>query len=160
MPQTYLSETIHAVQGKAPVADFFNGDPESDLVSLKDYSQVTFILSIGVGATGTATLTVNASQDNAGAGAVAIPFKYRRVANTATSDVETTLTDADAAGFTTTAGSNQVYIVEVDASALPEGNPFASLQCTEAVDSPVVASLVCLLSGARYKSDTHLTAIA
>lgn len=156
----YQSEKLHAVVALAPSADIFDTTQTTDWIALKNYRSAMFILTTGVGATGTATAVAKMASDASGTGATAIPFKYRRVANHASSDVETELTDATASGFTTTAGSNQQYYIEVNADELDADKPFVAVTFTEVVNSPVLGSCVCLLGEARYPGSVHLTAIA
>ena len=98
--------------------------------------------------------------DAAGAGAVAIPFKHSRVADTTSSDLPGDLADATATGFATTAGSNQLYILEIDSRQCPEDKPFVAVKSVELVDSPLDAAILGILHGARYAGDDMLTGIA
>jgi hypothetical protein len=45
----------------------------------------------------------------------AVPFHYKAITST---DIEGAYTAATTAGFTTTAGSSQLYIIEVDAEVM------------------------------------------
>lgn len=156
----YLSEQIHVVQALAPDADRFNANPQTDYISLKNYGTISFVLAIGAGATGTATITAQMAEAAAGTGATDIPFKYRRVAATGTSDVEGAMTDATDAGFTTTAGADQLYIIEVEAQELDSDSPFVALTLTEVANDPVDAGVLAILGEPRYPGSTHITAIA
>ena len=75
-------------------------------------------------------------------------------------DTAGTLTKATTAGFTTTAGSNESYLIEVDARDCPAGKPWVNLQAVEVVDSPVIGSIEIVLEDANYYGDTIPTAIA
>lgn len=156
----YLSEKLHMVTAIAPNADLYDTAQTTDYISLKNYNSIMFVIQQGIGATGTATITVAMASDASGTGATNIPFKYRRVSNTATSDVEGAMTDATASGFTTTAGSNQIYLVEVNAEELDDGKPFVALTATEVVNSPVAGAILAVMGEARFAGSTHLTAIA
>lgn len=126
-----FTEEIHTVIGIAPVANAFAGTVHSQAVNTAKYRKVAFEYYKGVGATGTATLTLEACTDATGAGATAIPFYYRSYA-TASTDVPTiTPTLATSAGFTTTAGSNQIYVLEVNSAALLNiGNTYNYIRLT------------------------------
>jgi hypothetical protein len=156
----YQSQLIHVVTAIAPNADLFDTAQTTDWLTMKNYDSLMFVIQIGVGATGTATITVKMASDSSGTGATAIPFSYRRVSATGTSDVEGALTDATSAGFTTTAGSNQVYIVEVNSEELDASKPFVALTATEVVNSPVAGAILAIMGEPRYPGSTHLTAIA
>lgn len=156
----YQSENLHAVVVKAPNADIFDTVQSTTRINLKNYRSALFALLMGVGATGTATITVTQAQDSSGTGAVAMPFSYRRVADITASDVEGTRTDATASGFTTTAGSNQLYEIEVNAEELDADKPWVQVVMTEVVNSPVLGSVLAILGEPRYPGSTHLTALA
>lgn len=140
-----------------PDADRYNTSPASDVVNMKLYSHVTFLLTEGAGVTGTAVLTVEECTAAAGTGNTAIPFRYR-VASTP--DTWGAVTAATTAGFETTAGANRQYAIEVDAAELSDGYPYVRVQVTESGNAPVDASMIAILSKARYPQavlDTSLT---
>jgi hypothetical protein len=119
----------------------------------------------GVGATGTATITVLAGSDAVTAGTVgptastAIPFHYKAITST---DIEGAYTAATLSGFTTTAGSSQLYIIEVDIEAvgsLTAGYQYIYLKFAEVVNSPVLGGVIAMCHGARYAQDIPATAV-
>lgn len=152
-----LSERLKIVLGLAPVADAFAGTVTSDVVALKKYGRALFGVLKGVGATGTSTLTVQASAASDGSSPAAIPFKYRRVAS---GDTAGDVTQATASGFVTTAGSTEMYLIEVAAEDCPSGKPWVHVKAVESVDSPVVGAIVGILGDPRYGGDDLPTAIA
>lgn len=152
-----ISENVKIIKGLDPVADAFAGTVYSDSVSMAKYDRAAFVVYKGVGATGTSTLTVEASSDASRTGATAIPFKYRRVAS---GDTAGDVTSASASGFATTAGSSEMYIIEVESSDCLSGKPWLSLKAVEVVDSPVAGGILVLASGAKYAGDDLPTAIA
>src|SRR3990167_4110760 len=103
-----LAQKVHFVIGLNAVADAFAGTVYSDVVNVENYSKVVFLVHHGVGATGTSTFTVLAGDDTADppTNSTAIPFRYKVMSTT---DTEGALTIAAAAGFLSTAGSNQIY---------------------------------------------------
>ncbi len=149
MSRGIFSERNFINVGLAPVADALAGTVSSDIVNTKLYDHVTFILNRGVGATGTSTLTVEACSDNSGTGAEAIPFKSREGSNDGVALGD--LTQRTTAGYTTAAGSNQIDVIEVEAADAVDGKPFVRLTAVEVVDSPIVASIMTLLSDASYE---------
>lgn len=143
-----LTENQHIVNAIAPDADVFSGTVGSDVIDVKNFSHVTFLVQKGVGATGTQTLTVLACDDTTPTTTSAIPFKYRACTS---GDTFGALTDATTAGFATTAGSNQMYAIEVDISELGDtGYNYLQLNSVEVVDSPVDGGVLAILSGPRY----------
>lgn len=151
-----LTEHLHFVPVLAAAADRFAANPVSTYVKLAEYGHVAFLVAEGAGGTGTAVLTVLAASDNSGTGAEAIAFKYRIMS---TIDTMGALQDAAAAGVTPAAGANKMTVIEVDAIDLPRDKPFVAVQATEAVDSPVAASIMAVLSDARYAESVMPTAL-
>lgn len=146
MVQTELMAPFTVLQ---PVADAYAADPATDIVNLQYYRRALFLIIEAAGGTGTATVEVEACTDNAGSDNEAIAYKYRVI-----SDGDWgTLTDATAAGFTTTAGANKLIAIEVDAADLPDTKPYVRLQLTEVVDDPCLAGVLCILSEPRYAQD-------
>jgi hypothetical protein len=152
-----LSQQVHFVPLIRPVADFLSGTVVSDEINMSNAHAVQFVLYWGVGTTGTTTVTVEAADDTSSTNTTAIPFKYRR--NSAT-DVFGALTAATTAGFTTTAGSNQTYIIEVDANEMGDtGYKYVRLKCVESANDPVLGGLHALvqIAAPRAVTSTVLT---
>jgi hypothetical protein len=154
-----LSQHVHWVKGIDPIADFNDGTKYSDVVNCKNYRYVTFLYHKGVGTTGTSTITVLAGDDAADppTTSTAIPFRYKAITS---GDTEGALTDATTSGFTTTAGSSQIYIIEVDTEELGDtGYKYLCLKMVEVVNSPVVGAVGIIMHGGRYQQDIPATAI-
>lgn len=152
-----LIQNTHVVNGLAPVADAFSTTVYSDIVNLSKYGKATFILYKGVGTTGTSTLTVEASDDVSGSNVSAVPFVYRAITS---GDTPGATTVAAAAGFATTAGSNHIYIVEIDCEALSaSGYKYARLKCVEVADAAVLGGILIVMSNPRYAQDVTASAI-
>ena len=154
-----LAQKVHFAVGLNAVADAFSGTVYSDVVNAKNYSKVIFLVHHGVGATGTSTFTVLAGDDAADppTNSTAIPFKYKAMT---TSDTEGAYTQATASGFASTAGSNQIYWIEVDCEELGDtGYKYVCLKCVEGVDSPRLGGIITLLVGGRYQQDVPATAL-
>lgn len=147
----------HIVKGLDAVANAFAGTVQSDIVNMKEYAVARFILHKGVGATGTSTLTVQSCDNAAGDNPVAVPFKYQKY--TGADDLPGDVTSAAAAGFNTTAGSSQLYVIEVDSQSLG-AKSWVYLKAVEVVASAVLGGIVIELVGPRYATDIPNTAIA
>lgn len=143
-----MAENNYIVTVLAPDADRYNSDPATDIVSLENYDEVTFVISEGAGGTGTAVVTVEKCTDNAGTGATAIAFKYKQ--NTTLGTISTSWTDATASGFTTTAGANKDVYVRVKSEDVSSGGPWVRVQLTESADDPCDAAVYAILSNPRY----------
>ena len=132
----------------APAADRYNTNPATAGVSMRSFRNAVFLINEGAGGTGTATVTVEGCSAANGTGAEAIPFKYRQSTGSGATLGE--LTQAAAAGFTTTAGANKVIAIEVDSDDLPPNKPYVRLQLTEVANDPVAAGVTCVLLNPRY----------
>jgi hypothetical protein len=153
-----FTQSNHLVKGLDPAADAFAGTVASDVVNMKGHGHVSFIVYKGVGTTGTSTITVEACSDVTPTTTSAIPFTYRAYTS---NDTPGALTAATASGFATTAGSSQVYVIEVDNKALADsGYNYVRLKAVEVVDSPVIGAILIVLSQPRYGQDVQASAIA
>lgn len=143
-----LLSTRHVVKGLDPVADAFSGTVGSDVVDITGHQSVTFIVYKGVGATGTSTITVEACDDATPSNTTAVPFYYKAITS---NDTQGAMTAAAAAGFTTTAGSSQIYVIECDEQELASaGYKYVRLKAVEVVDSPVLGGIVIALNNPKY----------
>lgn len=150
------NEQIHIVNALAPDADALAGTKTSDVINMKNFGHCEFVVQKGEGTTGTSTITVLACDDATPSTTSAIAFKYRACTS---GDTFTALTAATTAGFTTTAGSNQMYRIEVDANDLPDGYPYLQLKLVEAADGAVDAGVLAILTEPRYAQSINATAI-
>jgi hypothetical protein len=109
---------------------------------------VLFVIYKGVGATGTSTITVLACDDVTPTNSTAVAFMYR---SCTTGDTWGAWTQATTTGFTTTAGSSQLYQVYVPQSELAtETYGYAQLQAVEVVDSPVLGGILGIVTDLKY----------
>lgn len=146
-----------AVKGIDPVADAFAGTASTDIVSMRNNHLVEFIIYKGVGTTGTSTITVEACDDVSASNTSAIPFWYQAITS---GDTPGAITAAAATGFTTTAGSSQIYRVWADARELASSEyEFVRLTATEVVNSPVLGGVLILLHESTDGRDVPATAI-
>lgn len=161
MSKERFFQNVHVVNAmptanEAAYEDLFAGNPSTEIVNLSNYDKATFIIQKAAGATGTAVITVESCDDVTPTTATAIAFDYW----TCTSgDTWSDMSAATTAGFTTTAGADQMYAIEVNASELSGTDKYVRLTATESVDSPVDGTITCILSGARFKSEVMKTAI-
>ena len=138
---------FHWVKGIDPIADAFAGTVETDIVECKGQG-VLFFRYDGVGTTGTSVVTAQACSTIGPAATTAVPFIYRI---STTADTWGDWTAATTTGFTTTAGSSQMYQVYVDAAHLAEtGYGYARAVFTEDEDSPVLGGVLIAVVNIRY----------
>jgi hypothetical protein len=153
-----LLQNMHFVKGLDPVADFGDTAQSSDVVNMSGHESVVFLIYKGVGTTGTSTITVEACDDVVPTTHTAIPFFYRKYIGS--DDVPAALVKATASGFNTTAGSSQLYAVEVrygDLAAL--GYKYVRLTMTEVVNSPVLGGVVIIMGNPRMPQDIPASVI-
>jgi len=157
-----MMHRLKFAKGIDPVADVFDNAtvPVSDVYSMRGHGRGLFVIYIGVGATGTQTLTVEACDDVVPTNTSAIAFWSREIL---TGDTESAITRRAAAGFSTTAGSGKIVLLEVDAKDLAaSGYGFVRMkQTAEPVNSPVLGGVLFIADGApgRYDEDINATII-
>lgn len=150
---------VHVLKAAVQAAnnDIFNGSPATPVIVMRNWAEATFMLEKGTGATGTATITVESCDTVVPGVATAVPFKYRKLV---TADTWGAWTDAAAAGFTTTAGADQAYEINIPADGLVQGDIGVRLKMTEVANDPVHGGLTCVLTGARYGQDIPDTVLS
>lgn len=142
-----ILDKLHFVKGIDPIADAFAGTVETDIVEVLGQG-VLFFRYDGVGTTGTSVVTVQACSTIGPAATTAVPFIYRI---STTGDTWGNWTAATTTGFTTTAGSSQMYQIYVDAAHLAEtGYGYARAVFTEAEDSEVLGGVLIAVVNLRY----------
>ena len=157
MPKELLMERMHFVNGLVPVADAFAGTAATDVVNMENFSHVTFVMQLGVGTTGTSTITVEACDDTTPTNTSAVAFYYREVT---TGDTTSAPTACASTGFTTTAGSNKLVIVECNDDMLSASEyGYVRMKMVEVANDPVLGGVLIILSGSRYAQSAQATAI-
>lgn len=132
-------DAIYFAKGLDPVADAFAGTVRSDVFDMSLFNKLIFIIHKGVGTTGVSTITVQAADDNSPSNETACPFKYKAVTST---DTQGAVTQATTSGFALTAGSSQIYAIEVDPQDLASaGYKYVCLKAVESTDSAVLAGI-------------------
>lgn len=143
-----LSESTHLVKGLDPVADAFSGTVYSDVVNMEGAAGVRFIIHVGVGATGTSTFTVQACDDTTPSNRTAVAFWYKEITS---GDTDAALTAATTSGFTSTAGSSKIIVIDVPASAIAStGYGYVQLKAVESVNDPVLGGILIEQYGLRF----------
>jgi hypothetical protein len=158
----------HIVQGIVPVADGFAGGVSSDIVSLKDYNRVTWIIITGaIEDTGVSNIvTVDACDDAVPTTTVAMPFYHRSLRWSTTVDTWGALTLAAAAGYNLTdehSVANAVHLVTITGPMVEKAAPgyeFARLTIAETANKTITAAVLVVLDEARYPQAIPLTAIS
>ena len=138
----------HAIPVLYPVADAFSGTVTTDVIEAQGEG-VLFEITKGVGAVNTSTITILSCDDTTPTTTAAVAFQYRI---STTPDTWGAWTQATTAGFTTTAGSNQMYQIYVDGQKLAANNyGYVQLKSVEVADAAVVAQVVAYVENTRYQ---------
>lgn len=147
-------QTTRAVTVLLPGADALAGTKTSTPVNIAKFTDIEFLLCKGAGGTGTSTITVEVCTASDGSSPTAIPFNYRK--STDKGDTWGDLTAATSSGFTTAAAANELYLIEVpgNAALASLSKKFVRVKAVEVVDSPVDATIIALLHGAKYGTYT------
>jgi len=127
----------------APDADRYTSSPATDVVSLKYYDHVTFVITEGAGGAGTTKWIAQKCATKAAGSPTAIAANYRT--NTYTAAMGT-LTTLPTTGVTVAAGANKQIIIEVDAASCGPSYPYVRLHTTEADSTAVDACVIAILS--------------
>ena len=144
-----LAEEAHFFNALVPLANAFAGTVYTDVINCENYASVCFVLQKGVGTTGTSTITaVPVSTNGASASGTAVGYDYSEITST---DVNPALTNVANTGFTTTAGSNTLVVVEVDLDKIAaSGYQYMRLAFVEVAAAAVLGGVLGIMYNPRY----------
>ncbi len=146
-----MDRFLQPIKGLDPVEDAFAGTVTSDVINMKNIMEGAFVIYKGVGATGTSTITVEACDDVTPSNTSAIEFEYQ---DNTSEDTYEGIKKATSEGFTTPAGSSQVYVIYVHAAKLAaSGYGYVRLKATEVVNSPVTGGILFIPLKTRFESE-------
>lgn len=153
-----IAEEAHVAVGSYPISA--NGVTTLDAVNMENYGHLSAIITTGATNGGAITVTAYNSSDAAATGAAVIPFNYY-LETTASTDVlgAKTLNSTTALAFTNDSISNQMAVIEIDASELTDGKNWFNLTLSGATTTTPI-SVVYVLSGSRYAGPESPTVIA
>jgi hypothetical protein len=145
-------EGCRFVSALHPVADAFDTLVYPTGIKMSLFERLAFVIMKGVGTLGTCTVQVVAGDDASPSNETAIEFRYRRITS---ADVPGSVQQATTAGFATTAGTGDCYVIEIDGKALAaSGYKYAHLKLTELVNDPVIGAVLAIASVERYSDNT------
>jgi len=109
------------------------------------------------GATGAASIQIFACDDTTPTNTAAISFRYARITS---GDTKAATTESKL--LATTAGADQMYVIEVESAKLAEeGYEFVQLSLTEKTNDPVDGTVVGpILTGLRSAEDVLSTQLS
>jgi len=111
-----------------------------------------------VSAAAPGAITVEACTAQDGTGATGIAFDIFK-SETANGDVLGARTSVTSSGYTPPATDGIFYVIELDSAQLPAGSKYVRVSIANTSNS-VIASIVFILSGARYAGDQSPTVLA
>jgi len=136
--------------------DFMAGTKTTDVVNLGKYDKALWLIHKSQGNTGVTVVTVESCDNVTPSTTTAMAFDYWACTS---GDTWSDMSTATTAGFTTTAGENQMYAVEVNASELSGTDKYVRLKMVESTDDPVEGGVICILGGPRFMHEVKPTAI-
>lgn len=152
-------QTMKIVPGLQPI-DTTGATKYSDVVLLKKYDEVCFIVQIG-NIAADATLTVQECSNVTPSATTAIAFNYRKSTTTNPGDTFGDLTAATAAGITisNTTDDGFTFLIYVKASQLTADYPGVRVSIAGGAGATLV-NIVALATTPRYAYDGMPTAVA
>ena len=160
----------HVVAGLYPVADAFAGGVDTDVISLRDYRRLSFLIMTGAieDANISNLCTPYACTDASKSNPTAIAFHSRRCLSSTTVDTWAALTSRTSSGhnFATASGgavANNMWFLEVlaeDVAAAYANANFCYLTIAETANKTITAACIAILSEPRYPGAVPQTAIA
>ena len=115
-------------------------------------------MQVGVSAAAFTKIIVKEADAASAGNANAIAYAVYKE-ETAAGDTLGARTAVASAGVTPSANDTIMYVIELDASELTDGFEWVEVSLTNASANSVIASIVAILSGARYGEDQSATAI-
>lgn len=158
MSKFFAGEEVHVVPLLAPV-DAAAVAKSSDVIGVKEYQGIQFLVEFGVITGDTCVVTVLECDDTTPSNSTAIAFKYRKSAAVG-SDSMGALTAATASGVSMTASDDgKALLIDVDPAALSSGRPYLMVTAT-----PGGSMTVCLLAmqailRPRYAQASQVSAV-
>jgi hypothetical protein len=144
-----IAQQGHVVVALAPVSA--SGGKTAQAFSMKKYQHASIILAIGAQAAQMTSVVLNACTDASGDNPTAIPFNLFKC-ESAGQDTLGAKTPETAAGFVPSATAGIFYVIEIDASELPQGSPYLQVVIANGANADF-AAVIAILSGARFAED-------
>lgn len=149
-----VAEQGHVVNMSSPLSA--QTGTTSEVISMENWSHVTFICMKGAGSA--LTIQLEDCSAFAGTGHGTMPFKYAKEATGSGDTTDAALAWATSAGITTGAADGTFLIIEVDADELRDGYQYLRLFSATDVGG-ILLSWTAMLSGGRYQEDITATVI-
>lgn len=150
----FNDELIHVVPAIAPAS--LSTATASDVIGLKEYHRVQFVVVFGAVDASDCVVTVEECDDTTPTTDTAIAFYYRKSSALGT-DSMGDRTAATSSGVTiANADDNKILLIDIDASDLSEGYPYVKVVLTPG--GTTIAGAVAFLYP-RYAKATQISAV-
>lgn len=154
-----FDENYHVVGLASPV-DTITSTVNSDVIDMRYYHSVTFLVYFGTITTDVCVMTVEECDNVTPSNHTAIAFKYRESGATATSDAFGDITAVASTGVTASAADDDhIFLITVDASELSEGYPCVRLVADPGGSMSACEIAILAILDPRYPQNAQLTAI-
>ena len=159
MPKSNFATAVKVVELLPAAADA--AGRSSDIISLKNATYATLLVSLSQGNAAPVTLTLMQAQDVAGTGAKTFDKPVPIWANLDTTASDTLVRQADGVSFASGAAvKNKQVVFHIDPAQLDENNGYRTIfVTTSASNAANLNSILALLEGHRYQSGTLPSAI-
>ena len=157
MSRMVLAQESHIINALPPVD--IDGGANTDVISMKDCSHITFLVTLGVTGAST-TIKVQECDDFTPTNTNDIAFKVAKE-ETANGDTLGNLAANASTGVATSTNDNITYVIEVDAEDLNVDGGYNKLRLNFSdPGAATFASVVAVQTGFAYQGDATRTQIA
>lgn len=154
----FLDQTVHVVGLTSPV-DTASTTVNSDVIGVKEYHAIEFLVYFGTITGDTVAVTVEECDNVTPSNTTAIAFKYRKGAATGT-DSMGAVTDATASGVSMAAtDDDKLLLIDVDPRALSADRPYLRVVADPGASASAVEIAILALLRPRYAQSAQLSAV-
>ncbi len=160
MSGLYVGEEVHVVPLLAPV-DTAGTTIESDVIGVKEYLNIQFIVQFGVITGDEVVVTVEECDDTTPSNSTAIVFKYRKSSAVGTDSMGAlTAVTVAATGATMSASDDgKAFLIDVDPAALSADRPYLRVVADPGGSASVVLLNMLAILRPRYAQASQVSAV-
>lgn len=144
-----LPEMGHIINALPPVD--MNGGVNTDVWSMRDHAHASILIQVGVSTGAVPTFKLQACDDFVPSNTTDLPFNVYKCETAADDQFGSKVAVANT-GVAMSTNNSIMYVIEVDASELPDGKPNLRVALSNSSAS-AIGSVAVVLSGARYAND-------
>jgi hypothetical protein len=154
-----ILERMRVVQLVSPV-DTGSTTANSDVIGVKEATEINFVVSLGTITGDTMVVTVEECDDTTPSNQTAIAFNYQKDGAAIGTDTAGAWTAATTAGVTMTATDDDKNLrIAVDPAALTEDYPYLRVVCDPGGSASACEIAVNALVVDRYNSETNISLV-